>query len=104
MKYLTEEKILEHIPTECKFRLSALNLNTHVQKGNIRIKVENGVILYNWDDAVKTFKNPENRTQDKTKIKYSVCLRLGIEPSTFDDDEEPLTDDELREWGYINLK
>ena len=103
MKYLTEEKILEHIPVACKFKLSALKLNTHAQKGDIRIKVVDDVVLYNWDDAVNTFKNPLNRTQEKTKIKYNVCTRLGIDPSTFEDDEEPLTEEELRDWGEKNL-
>ena len=104
MSYLTQEKVLTHIPTQCKFRLSALNLNTHVMNGNIRVKRDGDNLLYCWEDCVKTFSNPQNKVNDKTKIKYSVCNRLNIDPLTFEDEEDPLTEEELREWGEKNLK
>jgi hypothetical protein len=40
----------------------------------------------------------------KTICKKSVCERLGISEEEFEKDEEPLTEQELREWAEVHLK
>ena len=102
--YLTEEKTLQHLPAAAKFRLSALELNTAVKDGFVRIHYTNGIVLYNFEDCVKHFSKRENKVHFKTICKKSVCERLGISEEEFEKDEEPLTEQELREWAEVHLK
>lgn len=104
MKYLTEEKILEHLPTVCRFKPTPLCLNTHALNGNIRVKKNGMTLLYCWEDAVSFFSKKENKVHSKTELRKSVCSRLGLDVETFDNDEEPVTEEELKEWGDKNLK
>lgn len=104
MKYLTQEKVLEHIPSVCKFKPTPLCLNSQVQNGNIRVKAEGLSLLYCWEDAVSFFSKKENKVNPRTECRNSVCSRLGIDADTFEDDEEPVSEEELKEWGDKNLK
>jgi hypothetical protein len=104
MKYLTQEKVLEHIPSVCKFKPTPLCLNSQVQNGNIRVKADGLNLLYCWEDAVSFFSKKENKVNSRAECKKSVCTRLEISEDTFEDDEEPVSEQELIDWANKNLK